>query len=176
MLQACDALDGVADGVVDNVPACIARFDPVTATYTDYTGALGPAETTYPLQCTGAKTRPVCRRRKSRPPEIINRGTADKHRRRWCWHRQRLPDPVTFVAFGYQYDGGWMTTTGIPARKIGTSSPTSLPGDYSLGVGTFGYAYLTPPCPTCTALNFNFDTSTLTQGGNVYVFGYQEPL
>ena len=55
LLQACDALDGVADGVVDNVPACVAIFNPAAATYTDYTGALGPANTTYPLQCQGAK-------------------------------------------------------------------------------------------------------------------------
>ena len=55
MLQSCDALDGVTDGVIDNLPACHARFNPATATYTDYAGALGPANTTYPLQCPGAK-------------------------------------------------------------------------------------------------------------------------
>ena len=31
-LQACDALDGVRDGLVSDVPACNATFDPVTAT------------------------------------------------------------------------------------------------------------------------------------------------
>lgn len=31
-LQACDTLDGIADGVVSNVPACNATFDPATAT------------------------------------------------------------------------------------------------------------------------------------------------
>jgi hypothetical protein len=34
LLQACDALDGVPDGVIDNLPACKAKFDPATATYT----------------------------------------------------------------------------------------------------------------------------------------------
>jgi Tannase and feruloyl esterase len=48
LLQACDALDGVADGVIDNLPACKAKFDPATATYTS-----GGA--TFPLQCTGPK-------------------------------------------------------------------------------------------------------------------------
>jgi hypothetical protein len=43
-----DALDGVADGVIDNPPACKAKFDPATATYT-----AGGA--TFPLQCTGPK-------------------------------------------------------------------------------------------------------------------------
>src|SRR6266700_3489837 len=31
LLQACDALDGVVDGVVDNVPSCVGGFDPATA-------------------------------------------------------------------------------------------------------------------------------------------------
>ena len=43
LLQNCDALDGVTDGVIDDVLACNARFNPVTAMWTDYTGALGPA-------------------------------------------------------------------------------------------------------------------------------------
>ncbi|HDR9872864.1 TPA: tannase/feruloyl esterase family alpha/beta hydrolase [Burkholderia cenocepacia] len=41
-LQACDALDGVADGIVSNVRACNASFDPTTATVN---GA--------PLRCAG---------------------------------------------------------------------------------------------------------------------------
>jgi hypothetical protein len=49
-----------------------------------------------------------------------------------------------------------MTTVGIPARKIGT--PTTVPGDFSLGVGTFGYGYLSPPQPTFNTLSFIFDT------------------
>ena len=174
LLQSCDALDGVTDGVVDNVPACVARFDPVTATYTDYAGALGPANTTYALQCTGAKTATCLSPAQIQAAKIINRGPRTSTGA-VVLAPEAAPDSVSFVAQGYQYDGGWMTTVGIPARKIGTSSPTSLPGDYSLGVGTFGYAYLTPPCPTCTALNFNFDTSTLTQGGNVYALATKSP-
>jgi feruloyl esterase len=49
-LQACDALDGVADGVVSNQAACNARFDPATATLN---GA--------PLRCAGgADTGDTC--------------------------------------------------------------------------------------------------------------------
>src|SRR5262249_10345378 len=48
LLQACDALDGVADGVIDNQPACRASFDPATATYTS-------GNATFRLQCTGPK-------------------------------------------------------------------------------------------------------------------------
>ena len=50
-----------------------------------------------------------------------------------------------------------MTSVGIPARKIGTASATSLPGDFS-GVGTFGYAFISPADPTYDTLNFNFGT------------------
>jgi hypothetical protein len=49
-----------------------------------------------------------------------------------------------------------MTTQGIPTRKIG--SPTGVHGDFRLGVGTFGYAFLSPANPTFYQLNFNFDT------------------
>ena len=49
-VQACDALDGVADGLVSNQPACNAAFDPATATVD---GA--------PLRCAGgADTGDTC--------------------------------------------------------------------------------------------------------------------
>ena len=50
ILQACDGLDGTVDGVIDNLPACRAKFDPATYVFTD---------TGQPLQCTGAKL-PTC--------------------------------------------------------------------------------------------------------------------
>jgi Tannase and feruloyl esterase len=46
ILQACDGLNGTVDGVIDNLPACKAKFDPATYVFTD---------TKQPLQCTGAK-------------------------------------------------------------------------------------------------------------------------
>ena len=59
LLQACDALDGVADGVIDNLPACKATFDPATA-------PMSPAA--LPIRCNvpEPKTRPVCLPRRSR--------------------------------------------------------------------------------------------------------------
>ncbi len=47
ILGKCDALDGLADGSVDNFAACQAAFDPATA--------VNPA-TSRPLLCSGAKT------------------------------------------------------------------------------------------------------------------------
>ena len=49
-----------------------------------------------------------------------------------------------------------MTTVGIPARKIGT--PTTVPGDFALGVGTFGYGYFFPADPTYYSLDFDFNS------------------
>ena len=165
LLQACDVLDGVADGVIDNVPACTARFNPATAMYTDYTGALGPANTTYPLQCTGAKNATCLSPAQIQAAVQINQGPRMNGGPISDPAGAVAPDPVSNVAQGYEYDGGWFATTGIPSRKIGTSSATSLPGDFSLGVGTAGYLFLSPLCPTCNTLAFNFNTGTLTQGG-----------
>ena len=47
ILAACDHLDGVVDGVVDNLAACHATFDPATFVFPN---------TGHPLQCVGAKT------------------------------------------------------------------------------------------------------------------------
>ena len=176
LLQACDALDGVVDGVVDNVPSCVAGFDPATATYTDYAGALGPPNTTYPLQCPGAKNATCLSPAQIQAAKQTNQGPRSNGSVVLAPAGAVAPDPVSNVVQGYVYDGGWMTTVGIPSRKIGSSSATSLPGDFSLGVGTFGYAFLTPACPTCYTLDFNFNTLTLTQGSNVYAMNPATPI
>lgn len=150
LLQTCDALDGVADGVIDNLPACKAKFDPATATYTS-----GGA--TYRLQCIGAKDATCLS-----PPQIqavkkINQGPRNSKGQEIAAPAGAVAeDHVTNIAQGYAWDGGWMTTVGIPTRKIG--SPGRVPGDFALGVGTFGYAFLSPAQPTFYTLDFNFDT------------------
>jgi Tannase and feruloyl esterase len=150
LLQACDALDGVADGVLDNLPACNAKFDPATATYRS-----GGA--TYRLQCIGAKDATCLSPAQINAVKKIVRGPRDSK-----WHVIAAPaggvakDHVTNIAQGYAWDGGWMTTVGIPTRKIGRAG--RVPGDFALGVGTFGYAFLSPPQPTFYTLDFNFDT------------------
>ena len=136
LLQACDALDGVTDGVVDDLPACRARFDPASATYTDYAGALGPANTIYPLQCPGAKNATCLSPAQIQAARESTSGTAEQWRGGSRHPPARWPRPRQQRRSGLcHYDGGWMTTVGIPARKIGTSSATSVPGDFSLGVG-----------------------------------------
>jgi feruloyl esterase len=150
LLQTCDALDGVADGVIDNLRACRRSFDPATATY--QSGGI-----TYPLQCVGPKNATCLSAAQIQAVKKTNIGP-----RTSSGHPIAAPagavakDHVSNIAQGYAWDGGWMTTVGIPSRKIG--SPTTVPGDFSLGVGTFGYAFLSPPQPTYYTLNLNFDT------------------
>ena len=162
LLQACDALDGVTDGVIDNLPACQATFNPATATYVDYNGALGPANTTYALQCIGAKNATCLSPQQIQAAIKINQGPrTSKGAVIQVPAGAVAEDPVSNVAQGYAYDGGWMTTVGIPARKIGTSSPTSAPGDFGGNtVGIYGYSFIFPPSPTYYALSFNVDTDT----------------
>jgi feruloyl esterase len=150
LLQVCDALDGVADGVIDNLPACKAKFDPATATYTS-------GGVTFPLQCTGAKNATCLSPAQIQAVKNIHQGPRNSK-----GHKIVAPagtvarDHVTPIAQGYAWDGGWMTTVGIPTRKIG--NPGRVPGDFALGVGTFGYAFLSPAQPTFYTLDFNFDT------------------
>ena len=149
LLQTCDALDGVADGVIDNLPACWAKFDPATATYTSN-------GTTFRLQCSGAKNATCLSADQIRATESINTGPRSHGQPVAAPAGAVAEDHVTNISQGYVFDGGWMSTVGIPSRKIG--SPTTVPGDFSLGVGTFGYAFLSPAQPTYYTLNFNFDT------------------
>src|SRR5690348_699142 len=155
LLQTCDALDGVADGVIDNLPACLATFDPATATYTS-------GGTTFRLQCTGPKNATCLSADQINAVKQINRGPRSHGQPVIAPAGTVAEDNVSPIAQGYQWDGGWMATTGIPTRKISQnpnapSGPT-IPGDFSLGVGTFGYAFLSPADPTYYTLNFDFDT------------------
>jgi hypothetical protein len=150
LLQACDALDGVADGVIDNLPACRATFDPATATYTS-------GGTVYPLQCTGAKNSTCLSPAQIRAVKHINQGPrTDLGETIQAPAGAEAPDHVDNTAVGYPYDGGYMTTVGIPARKIGT--PTTPPGDFGLGLGQTPYAWISPPDPPYNTLTFNFTT------------------
>jgi hypothetical protein len=58
------------------------------------------------------------------------------------------------TAFGYAYDGGFMSPSGIPLRKSGT--PTSTPGDFRGAFGYFSY-FLAPPDLSFNPLRFDFD-------------------
>jgi hypothetical protein len=168
LLQACDALDGVTDGVIDDVPACVARFNPAAASYIDYAGALGPPNTTYPLQCTGAKNATCLSPAQIQAAMLINQGPRSNGKVVLSPAGALAPDHVSNVVPGYQYDGGWMATTGIPARKIGTSSANSVPGDFGSNTSSqFPYAFISPPNPPYWPLSFNFNTDLSLLSANV---------
>jgi hypothetical protein len=148
LLQTCDALDGVADGVIDNLPACKAKFDPATATYTS-------GSATYRLQCTGAKDATCLSPAQIQAVKKINQGPRNGKGQEIAVPAGAVAeDHVSNIAQGYAWDGGWMTTASIPSRKIG--SPGRVPGDFALGGSQFGYAFLSPAQPTLHPLDFNF--------------------
>jgi hypothetical protein len=147
LLQACDALDGVADGVVDNPPACKATFDPATATYTS-------GGVTFPLQCTGPKNATCLSPAQIQAAKKINQGPRNSAGQAIAAPDGAVAeDPASNIAHGFVWDGGWMTVGGIPLEFIG--APGTLP---ELFYDQFGYAFLTPPQPTFNIFGFNFDT------------------
>jgi Tannase and feruloyl esterase len=147
ILAACDRLDGVDDGVVDNLPACQAKFDPATFVFPD---------SGQPLQCTGAKTAACLSSAQIDAVKKINQGPRNS-----LGQSIKVPaatavrDHADNTVFGYAYDGGFMAPTGIPSRKIGT--PTTPPGDFTLGLGQIPYIWLSPANPGADPLRFDFD-------------------
>jgi hypothetical protein len=159
LLQACDALDGVTDGVIDDMPACKAKFDPSSATYTDYAGALGPANTIYPLQCPGAKNATCLSSAQIQAIKNIHQGARTSGGQTiQAPAGAAAPDHVDNTVQGYAYDGGFMTTVGVPSRNIGTTS--SPPGFFGAGLVQFPYAFISPANPTYNSLNFNLNTDS----------------
>jgi hypothetical protein len=144
LLQACDALDGVADGVIDNAPACKAKFDPATATYTS-----GGA--TFPLQCTGPKNATCLSPAQIQAAKKINQGPRNSAGQPIAAPAGAVAeDHVTDIVQGFVWDGGWMTTAGISLTMIGG------PGT-AVNVDLIDYAFLSPAQPTFDLFSFNFD-------------------
>ena len=162
IVAACDRLDGTADGVVDNLPACWAKFDPATFVFPD---------SRQPLQCTAVKTATCLSRSQIDAVRKINRGP-----RNLLGQAIRAPagaaanQPADNTAFGYPYDAGFMAPTGIPSRKIGT--PTTPPGDFVLGLGQIPYIWMSPPNPGFDPLQFDFDKDVGNLNTGTPLVGY----
>ena len=148
ILQACDALDGISDGIIDDLSRCHKKFDPATSVFSD---------TGQPLQCTGAKTSACLSPGQIDAVKKINEGPRNS-----AGETIKAPLGASVhphadnTIVGYPYDGGFMAPAGIPSRKIGT--PTSPPGDLGLGVSRIGYQWLNPLDPDFDALSFDWDT------------------
>jgi len=166
ILQACDGLDGTVDGVIDNLPACLEKFDPASYIFSD---------THQRLQCTGPKTASCLSKAQIEAVEDINEGPRSSR-----GQAIRAPagavahDHVDNTVFGYQYDGGFMAPTGIPSRKIGT--PTTTPGDYALGLGQLPYIWIQPPDPSFDPLTFNFNSDLNRLNKNSVLVTYSTSL
>jgi pimeloyl-ACP methyl ester carboxylesterase len=150
ILAACDHLDGVDDGVIDNLAACHATFDPATFVF---------LSTGQPLQCAGAKTAACLT-----PAQIDAVKKISDGPRSSLGQRIKSAAGGVVKAYadntvrGYAFDGGYMTSSGLPPRKIGT--PTSAPGDFDLALGQMPYGWISPPDPSFDPLSFDFDTDT----------------
>jgi len=148
ILAACDHLDGAVDGVIDNLAACQATFDPASFIF---------PSTGRPLQCTGAKTATCLAPAQIDAIKKINQGPRNSLGQTvGSLAGAVIKDHADNSARGYVYDGGYMAHSGLPPRKIGT--PVSTPGDFLLALGQFPYAWISPPDPSFNPLRFNFDT------------------
>jgi hypothetical protein len=140
ILNSCDALDGLTDGVVDNWQAC--KFDP--ATYVFPNGE--------PLQCAGAKT-PTCLT--AAQVGAIKRINIGPRKASGAPLLNPFKPDNTTVA-GYMYDGGFMANSGVPGRDIGTA--TSQPGNLGFAAVQIPYMWLSPPQPSFDPLAINYDS------------------
>ena len=136
--DACDATDGVKDGIVDNFAAC--KFDPATHVL---------ANTGKPLQCDGEKTATCLTPAQVNAVKRINIGP-----------RTSAGAPVVVPSGtrveGYPYDGGFMAPDGIPVRNIGAGK--NLPGNLSLGTNQIGYYIRPRQTRFIPYKTWNFDT------------------
>jgi feruloyl esterase len=142
ILEACDANDGAVDGVIDNPSAC--KFDPATFVF----------KSTQPLMCSGVKTASCLSADQITAIKKINQGPITSA-------GASVVVPSGTKVEGYPYDGGFMATTGIPTRNIGTA--TAAPGNLALGTNQIGY-YISPQIPTLVpykSWNFDIDPSRL---------------
>lgn len=146
ILAACDALDGLVDGMIDNLAAC--RFDPETFVFPS-TGPYGSIAPGQPLQCNGQKT-PTC----LTPAQVTAVKTIARGPRTSSGHRIVSPDGT--LLSGYPFDGGFMMPSGIPTRDIGTA--TVAPGNIGLGSGQLPLFWFTVPDPNYNPLTVNYDT------------------
>ncbi len=149
ILGACDALDGTADGIVDNWQAC--KFDP--ATYVSPTGQA--------LQCTGAKTATCLTAAQVGALKRISIGPRTAA-------GAALANPFKAdgsTVAGYMYDGGFMTAnSGIPSRDIGTV--TAQPGNIGFAAVQIPYMWMSPPVPSFDPLLLNYDSDMLRMSLN----------
>jgi hypothetical protein len=146
ILAACDANDGLVDGVIDDLPGC--HFNPATFVFPT-SGPYGSIAPGQPLQCTGAKTATCLSAAQVKAINTIVDGPRTAR-------GQRITSPDGTLLSGYPFDGGFMQPLGIPTRDIGTA--TTPPGNIGLGTGQLPLFWFTVPDPNLNPLTFNYNT------------------
>ena len=144
ILAACDAADGLVDGVIDNA-GC--KFDPATFVWPS-SGPYGSIAPGQPLQCTGAKTATCLTPAQVNATKKIAEGPRDSRGR-------KIVSPDGTPLSGYPFDGGFMQPQGIPTRDIGTA--TNPPGNIGLGSGQLPLFWFTNPDPTYNPLTVDYN-------------------
>jgi hypothetical protein len=144
ILAACDAADGLVDGVIDNA-GC--KFDPAKFVW-PASGPYGSIAPGLPLQCTGAKTATCLTPAQVNATKKIAEGPRDSRGR-------KIVSPDGTPLSGYPFDGGFMQPQGIPTRDIGTA--TNPPGNIGLGSGQLPLFWFTNPDPTYNPLTVDYN-------------------
>ena len=146
ILAACDALDGLVDGVIDNRAAC--HFDPATFVFPS-SGPYGSIAPGQRLQCPTVKTATCLSPAQVAAVKKIAQGPRTSA-------GKLITSPDGTILSGYPFDGGFMQPSGIPTRDIGTA--TTPPGNIGLGSGQLPLFWFTVPNPTYNPLTVNYDT------------------
>jgi len=146
ILAACDHLDGLVDGVIDNAAAC--GFDPASFVFPS-SGVYGSIAPGMPLQCTGTKSATCLTPAQVDAAKKIAQGPRTSS-------GERIVSPDGTPLSGYPFDGGFMQPSGIPTRDIGTA--TSPPGNIGLGSGQLSLFWFATPDPSYNPLKVNYDS------------------
>jgi feruloyl esterase len=154
ILAACDGLDGLVDGVIDNAAAC--KFDPATFVFPS-SGVYGSIAPGMPLQCKGAKTDICLTPAQIEATKKISRGPRTSN-------GDRITSPDGTPLSGYPFDAGFMQPQGIPTRDIGSvitnqNGTTTIvqPGNIGLGSGQLPLFWFATPDPTYNPLTVDYD-------------------
>src|SRR6266850_2586610 len=154
ILAACDHLDGLVDGVIDNAAAC--HFDPETFVFPSI-GVYGSIAPGMPLQCTDDQHKTAsC----LTPAQVTATKRIDQGPRTSLGRRIVSPDGTPLS--GYPFDGGFMQPSGIPTRDVGAPNPNPnlppiQPGNIGLGSGQLPLFWFANPDPTYNPLTVDYD-------------------
>ena len=141
-------LDGVVDGVIDDLKTCQRKFDPATYVFSD---------TGQPLQCTGDKT-----------DSCLSPGQIDAVKKINEGPRNSLGQTIEAPAGAVSITILTILSSAILMTAVSWLHPASrrarsarrlrLRGILALGLGQIPYLWITPPNPGFDPLSFDWDS------------------